>query len=165
MKKLIVSVSVAVIAVLSFSNLSAQDRKDKAEFKPKSNEFYEQIQKGVETFESPKKADKPLVLRMDFTGIDIPKSSSEFKTVFAQKPVSQGETGTCWCFSTTSFYESEIKRLSNQDIQLSELFTVYWQYVEKAKEFVRTRGTSAFGEGSETNAVARMMKVYGIVPL
>ncbi|MBI4946329.1 MAG: peptidase C1 [Bacteroidetes bacterium] len=145
-------------------NTFAQDRKDKAEFKQRSNEFYEQIQKGIDAFEAPK-AEKPLSFRMDFTGIDVPKSFAEFKTVFAQQPVSQGSTGTCWCFSTTSFYESEIKRLSNQDIQLSEAFTFYWQYVEKAKEFVRTRGVSLFDEGSETNAVAGMMKKYGIVPL
>src|ERR1035437_4219801 len=163
MKKLIVTLS-AVIAVLNCTDLFAQDRKDKAEFKLKSNDFYEQIQKGIEAFEAPKKLDKPLVLRMDFTGIDVPKSLSEFKTVFAQQPVSQGETGTCWCFSTTSFYESEIKRISKKDIQLSELFTVYWQYVQKTKEFVRTRGVSVFDEGSETNGVVNMMKKYGIVP-
>lgn len=159
------SSTLLLTSVFFCNNLSAQERKDKASFKAKSNDFYEQIQKGVDVFQEPKKAEKPLVLRMDFTGVDAPKSISEFKTVFAQKPVSQGETGTCWCFSTTSFYESEIKRLSNQDIQLSELYTVYWQYVEKAKEFVRTRGTSVFDEGSETNGVGRMLKTYGIVPL
>ncbi len=152
------------IAALLCSNLNAQtDRKDKAQFKAKSNEFYEQIKKGTQLFDEPKKV-TPLVLRMDFTGIDVPKSASEFKTVFTQKPESQGETGTCWCFSTTAFYESEIKRISNQDIQLAELYTVYWEYVEKAKEFVRTRGASLFDEGSETDDVARIMKVYGAVP-
>ena len=153
------------IAGLMLSSLNAQtDRKDKAVFKVKSNDFYEQIKKGIETFEEPKKT-APLSFRMDFTGMDVPKSASEFKTVFAQKPESQGETGTCWCFSTTSFYESEIKRISNQDIQLSELYTVYFEYVEKAKEFVRTRGVSLFDEGSETDDVARIMKTYGAVPL
>src|ERR1035437_4744907 len=165
MKKIIISLCATMFAVLTCNYVSAQDRKDKAQFKPKSNEYYEQIQKGVEAFQAPKKTEKPLALRMDFTGIDVPKSLTEFKTIFAQQPVSQGETGTCWCFSTTSFFESEIKRLSNQDIQLSELFTVYWQYVEKAKEFVHTRGTSVFDEGSEANGVGSMMKKYGIVPL
>lgn len=152
-------------AFLIMCKLYAQtDRRDKALFKEKSNEYYEQIQKGIQTYEAPKK-NKPLAYRMDFTGIDIPKSVDEFKTIFSQKPESQGETGTCWCFSTTSFYESEIKRISGQDIQLSELYTVYWEYVEKAKEFVRTRGTSLFDEGSETGDVAKMMKIYGVVPL
>ncbi|MFY9311283.1 MAG: C1 family peptidase [Bacteroidia bacterium] len=154
-----------VVAGVLCTQLNAQtERKDKASFKPKTNEYYEAMKKGNQAFSEPKPA-APLVLRMDQSTVDAPKSTTEFKTIFYQKPESQGETGTCWCFSTTSFYESEIKRLSNQDIQLSELYTVYWQYVEKAKEFVRTRGTSWFDEGSETEAVAAMMKQYGIVPL
>lgn len=158
------STTIAIAGVLCTSLYAQTDRKDKATFKPKVNEFYEQIKKGNEAFGKTKKP-TPLTFKMDYTGIDVPKSISEFKTIFYQKPESQGEAGTCWCFSTTSFYESEIKRISNQDIQLSELYTVYWQYVEKAKEFVRTRGTSLFDEGSETEAVALMMKQYGIVPL
>jgi len=70
----------------------------------------------------------------------------------------------CWCFSTTSFFESEIYRLTRREIKLSELYTVYWEYVEKAKEFIRTRGTSVFGQGSEANAVPRIWRKYGIVP-
>ncbi len=154
-----------IVAGLLCSTANAQTtQKNKATFKPKTNEFYDQIVKGNLIF-GEQKTENPPVFKMDFIGIDVPKSASEFKTVYAPKPESQGETGTCWCFSTTSFYESEIKRLSTQDIQLSELFTVYWQYVEKAKEFVRTRGTSVFDEGSETNAVGNMMKLYGAVPL
>jgi bleomycin hydrolase len=70
----------------------------------------------------------------------------------------------CWCFATTSYFESEIYRLSKRQIKLSELYTVYWEYVEKARRFVRERGKSAFGEGSEANAVTRIWKMYGIVP-
>lgn len=164
MNHFIKTTSTLIITGVMCSPLLAQtEKKDKAVFKPKSNEFYEQMKKGNQIFDEPKTV-APLVLKMDQTGIDVPKSVSEFKTIFYQKPESQGETGTCWCFSTTSFFESEIKRISNQDIQLSELYTVYWQYVEKAKEFVRTRGTSLFDEGSETEAVALMMKKYGVVP-
>ncbi|MCK6649594.1 MAG: peptidase C1, partial [Bacteroidia bacterium] len=161
MKKITRSVLLVAVAV---SSVTAQENKNKAIFKERNLGFYEQIKKGNEAFNAPKTT-TPMVFKMDYSNVDLPKSASEFKTVFAQKPESQGETNTCWCFSTTSFYESEIKRLSNQDVQLSELYTVYWETVEKAKLFVETRGTSAFDEGSETNAVARMMKKYGVVPL
>ena len=67
-------------------------------------------------------------------------------------------------FSTTSFYESEIKRISGKNINLSELYPVYFEYVEKTREYIRTRGKTYLGQGSETNAVQRMMKLYGIVP-
>jgi bleomycin hydrolase len=79
-------------------------------------------------------------------------------------PVSQGNTNTCWCFSTTSFLESEVYRISKQKVKLSEMFTVYWEYVEKARRFVEKRGDSDYNEGSEANAVTRMWKKYGIVP-
>lgn len=141
----------------------AQERKDKALYKEITNQYYEQIKKANEAFSADK---KPVTKKfmMDYTGIDAPKSHTEFKTVWYQKPISQGETGTCWSFSTTSFYEAEINRLTKQEIKLSELYIVYWQYVEKAKEFVRTRGKSLFDEGSETNAVALIMEKYGCVP-
>ncbi len=70
----------------------------------------------------------------------------------------------CWCFTTTSFLESEVKRLTDQEIKISELHTIYYQYVEKARRFVSERGKSLFAEGSESNAVLEMMDKYGAVP-
>lgn len=45
------------------------------------------------------------------------------------------------------------------------MYTAYWEYVEKTKRFIRERGNSEFGEGSEANAVSRIWEEYGIVPL
>jgi bleomycin hydrolase len=45
------------------------------------------------------------------------------------------------------------------------MYTVYWEYVEKAKYYIKQRGESAFEEGSEANAVPRIWKMYGIVPI
>ncbi|OPX32388.1 peptidase C1 [candidate division KSB1 bacterium 4484_188] len=101
---------------------------------------------------------------MDFDGIELPTSTSQFKQYWHNPPISQGLTGTCWCFSTTSFFESEIYRLTKQKVKLSELYTVYWEYVEKARRFIREHGDSEFGQGSEANAVQRMWRKYGIVP-
>lgn len=160
-KWLVLSAPLLLASVSTF----AQDRQDKAIYaEPAKNPFWEKINSETSTFFSEKPEPKKR-LTMDYTGIDVPRSLNEFKIVTADKPVSQGITGTCWCFSTTSFYESEAARKGKPGIQLSEMYTVYWQYVEKAKEFVRTRGTSIFDEGSETNAVQMMMKKYGAVPL
>lgn len=148
--------------ILTFS-YAQTERKDKAQFVVPENKFYEEIKKGIDVFNAEKKEPQK-TFKMNFTGIDIPKSATEFKTVWTGTPLSQGQTGTCWCFSTTSFYESEIYRLTKQQIKLSELYTVYWQYVEKARGFVKSRGKSHFDEGSETNAVQLMMKTYGVVP-
>lgn len=145
----------------------AQDRQDKANYdEATENMFYKNIQEKTDSFRqvAQEKNKKRYRLTMDYSNIDIPKSNDEFTMVEAEKPQSQGVTGTCWCFSATSFYEAEEYRLNKKIIPLSELYTVYWQYVEKVKEYVRTRGASLVDEGSETNAVQEMMSKYGAVP-
>lgn len=143
---------------------SAQvERRDKAIFVEPKNEFYDSLKKEVNAFKTKQEPVKKK-LRMDFSGLDLPKSVDEFTSYWRTPPISQGMTGTCWSFSTTSFFESEIYRQTKREIKLSELYTVYWEYVEKARRFVRERGNSEFGEGSEANAVTRIWKTYGIVP-
>lgn len=96
--------------------------------------------------------------------MNLPVDPDKYTKIWHTGVISQGNTGTCWCFSTTSFYESEVKRLTGKEIKLSEMYTVYWEYVERARYFVQNRGEMSLGEGSQTMAVARMMKKYGAVP-
>ena len=163
MKKFILLLILAVL----YLPLSAQKvKKDKAVFKEYQPGYYQNyILKGIEEFESkslPPKTERRF--KMDFSGMNLPNDIGLYTTVWCNAPVSQGNTGTCWCFSTTSFFESEIFRTTGQKVKLSEMFTVYWEYVEKARRFVKERGNSAFAEGSEANAVTRLWKIYGVVP-
>lgn len=103
------------------------------------------------------------VLTMDFSKIKKPASPKAFQQVFHFPPIRQDTTGTCWCFSATSFLESELYRIHQKKVKLSEMYTVYWEYVEKARRFIRKKGHSAFGEGSEEDAVINRIKQYGIV--
>lgn len=139
------------------------DRKDRAVLIETKNEFLDQIKVEAEKFK--KKEEKPKKeLKLDFSAIKAPTSPAEFTQYWHNPPISQGLSGMCWCYSTTSFFESEIYRLTKREIKLSELYTVYWEYVEKARRFVQERGNSEFGEGSEDNAVIRIWTKYGIVP-
>jgi len=104
-------------------------------------------------------------LQFGLEGIERPYSPDEFESVFYFTGANQQGTGTCWCFSMTSLIESEIYRLSDREIKLSEMFTVYHEYLEKCRYFVQTRGYYHFSEGSEGNAVLRIMKKYGAMPL
>jgi bleomycin hydrolase len=164
MKKALHVVSLAAIAVIFACNAHSQlERRDRGIFLTPQNEFMDSVKKTADQFinkEEPKKK----ALKMDFKGISHPVSPDEFTSYWHNKPVSQALSGMCWCFSATSFFESEIHRLTNREIKLSELYTVYWEYVEKARRFVQERGNSTFGEGSESNAVTRIWKTYGIVP-
>ena len=104
------------------------------------------------------------VLRFDMSQVVKPSSPAAFQQAWHFPPVAQYLTGTCWSFSTTSFYESEIHRLTGKEVKLSEMYTVYWEYVEKMRRFVQQRGDSFVSEGSEGNALPRIWKQYGIVP-
>jgi bleomycin hydrolase len=129
--------------------------------------YYESILKDVNAVnDSIEKIDKQPYVRfnMDQSGLDLPNDGSLYTKEWTQPTESQGNTGTCWSFSTTAFYESEVYRLSGKKIEISEMYTVYWEYVEKARRFIEKRGSSYFAEGSEGNAVARMMKMYGALP-
>lgn len=103
------------------------------------------------------------VLTMDFSTISRPSGIEEFNSLPHLPPVEQGNTGTCWSFAMTSLFESELKRLFGLELKLSEMHTVYWEYVEKARRYIREKGDSALAEGSEPNAVILRMKEYGAV--
>jgi bleomycin hydrolase len=136
-----------------------QNKKKTAEARKKTQAIIKKFQ------EKRKKARKERkIIRLDVSKIKRPSSPKVFKQVWHFPPVPQYLTGTCWDFSATSFMESEIYRLSKQKIKLSEIHTAYYEYIEKAKEFVKTRGNSAFEEGSESNALIRIWKKYGVVP-
>jgi len=77
---------------------------------------------------------------------------------------SQGNTGTCWSFSTSSFLESEIKRINNKDIDLSEMYTVRNTYPKKAWNYVMRQGKAQFSEGGLAHDVLNSVESYGLVP-
>ncbi|MGA3243935.1 MAG: C1 family peptidase [Bacteroidota bacterium] len=153
-----------IIVIVGSAMLNAQAvRRDRAVFVEPKNEFMDSIKKEAARFVATPQSTKRQLL-LDFNGLYRPSTVNDFTKVWHSKPISQALSGMCWCFSTTSYFESEIYRLTKREIKLSELYTVYWEYVEKARRFVRERGNSAFGEGSEANAVFRIWKTYGIVP-
>jgi len=103
------------------------------------------------------------VLSVDLTGLEKPTDPAEFTKFFHLPPVRQDNTGTCWSFAATSLLESELRRQGKAEVKLSEMFTVYWEYVEKARRFVREKGESFLGQGSEPNSAMVRIKQYGLV--
>ncbi|MFP4527307.1 MAG: C1 family peptidase [Candidatus Kapaibacterium sp.] len=164
MKKICLLIAIAFALPILSHNLYAQkDRMDKGKFVEYTNEFWEKIKESSEKFNKKATPDKKRFM-MDFSEYDLPESAEDFDQVWHTPPISQGWTGTCWCFSTTSFLESEIKRIHGRDVKISEIYTVYWQYVEKAREYIRTRGESNFAEGSLSSYIFPVWEQYGCVP-
>jgi bleomycin hydrolase len=79
---------------------------------------------------------------------------------------SQGNTGTCWSFSSLSFFESEMIRMGTADPDiLSEMFIVRKAYEAKADHYVRMNGRANFSEGGQFHDIPYVIRQYGIVPL
>lgn len=78
--------------------------------------------------------------------------------------ISQGNTGTCWSFSTSSFLESEIIRLSGKNIDLSEMYQVRTTYPKKITNFVMRQGNAQLSEGGLAHDVMASVHQYGLVP-
>lgn len=79
--------------------------------------------------------------------------------------ISQGSTGTCWSFATTSFLESEIIRKGLPETDLSEMYFVYFGYIHKAKQYLMYEGNNSFGQGGQAHDVLNVVRNKGVVTL
>ncbi|MBR4739924.1 MAG: aminopeptidase [Bacteroidales bacterium] len=80
----------------------------------------------------------------------------------------QYRSGTCWCFSTLSFLESEVIKAKNikdpaQYPDFSEMFVVRKAYYDKAIKYVRLDGFLNFAAGSDFGDVLEVAKTYGLM--
>lgn len=111
-----------------------------------------------------------LISQISFAQPNTNKPGSEYKFTITKSiestPVqAQGKTGTCWSFSTLSFFESEIMRIKKiKDIKLSEMFVVRKTYPLKAENYVRMHGNAQFAEGGEPTDVIYCWKNFGMAP-
>jgi len=79
--------------------------------------------------------------------------------------LSQGHTGTCWSFSSLSFFESEMIRKGNKNPAiLSQMFISRKAYESKAEKYIRLDGKGNFSEGGAFHDIPFVIKNYGIVP-
>ncbi len=76
----------------------------------------------------------------------------------------QGQSGTCWNYSTTSLIESEGIRKGLGELNLSEMFTARNVYIEKAKNYILRQGKAQFGEGGLGHDLVRAISLYGAMP-
>jgi len=103
----------------------------------------------------------------DTTAQSAPKSKYIFTAVRDIKvlPVaSQGRSGTCWAFSTGSFLESEIIRLTGNAIPLSKMYFVRAAYLRKAQNYIYRQGTARFSEGGLSHDPILGLSTFGLVP-
>lgn len=76
----------------------------------------------------------------------------------------QASSGTCWCFSTASFLESELLRKGKGEHDLSEMFIVRQKLINQLNDNYLRRGRGNIGQGSLSHTFLNAYNQVGIVP-
>ncbi len=96
------------------------------------------------------------------------KSDTVKFTVVKENPITsikdQNRSGTCWDYSTLSFFEAELLRLGRGEYDLNESFVAYHTYMDRADKAIRTHGDVSFSQGGSFYDVLYCLQHYGIVP-
>ena len=96
------------------------------------------------------------------------KEASPDFTVVKENPITsiknQNQAGTCWCYSSLAFIESELLRMGKGEYDFSEMFIVHNTYLDRADKAVRTHGDISFSQGGSFYDVIYGMETFGLVP-
>ena len=95
------------------------------------------------------------------------KDGFQFTTV-KENPITsiknQNQSGTCWAFSSLSFFESELLRMGKGEFDLCEMYLAHKTYEDRAKASVRMHGDISFSQGGSFYDAVYCMKHYGMIP-
>ncbi len=76
----------------------------------------------------------------------------------------QNRSGTCWDYSTLSFFEAEILKATGKTYDLEENFVANKTYMDRAIQVVRLHGDCQFSQGGSAYDPLYCIQHYGIVP-
>lgn len=76
----------------------------------------------------------------------------------------QSRSGTCWDYSTLSFFEAEILKKTGKTYDLCESFVANKTYMDRAIQVVRLHGDCQFSEGGSSFDPLYCLENYGICP-
>ena len=89
-------------------------------------------------------------------------------TTIKENPITsikdQNRSGTCWDYSTLSFFEAEILKATGKTYDLCESFVANKTYMDRAIQVVRYHGDCQFSQGGSAEDVLATMKTWGICP-
>ena len=114
----------------------------------------------------------PIVAAAQNKAVPAPKTSDYQFTTVKEIPVTsmknQYRSGTCWCFSTLSFLESEVIKAKNLKADaypdFSEMFIIRHSYHDRAVKYVRLNGYLNMAAGSGFGDVLEVIRNYGLMP-
>ncbi len=104
----------------------------------------------------------------DSVKTDSVDQSKPVFTVIKENPITsiknQSRSGTCWNYSTLSYFESEILRKTGKTYDLSEMFVCNKNYMDRAVNTVRLHGDMQFEQGGSFYDVQCVIQNHGICP-
>jgi len=96
------------------------------------------------------------------------QSNKPVFTIVKEIPVTsmkdQNRSGTCWDYSTLSFFEAEILKATGKKYDLCESFIANKTYMDRAIQVVRYHGDCQFAQGGSAEDVLATLKTHGICP-
>ena len=96
------------------------------------------------------------------------QSNKPVFTIVKEIPVTsmkdQNRSGTCWDYSTLSFFEAEILKATGKKYDLCESFMANKTYMDRAIQVVRFHGDCQFAQGGSAEDVLATLKTHGICP-
>ncbi len=96
------------------------------------------------------------------------RSNKPVFTTIKENPITsikdQNRSGTCWDYSTLSYFESEILKATGKTYDLCEAFVANKTYMDRAVQVVRMHGDGQFSQGGSAYDVLHVLKNQGICP-
>ena len=96
------------------------------------------------------------------------RSNKPVFTTIKENPITsikdQNRSGTCWDYSTLSYFESEILKATVKTYDLCEAFVANKTYMDRAVQVVRLHGDCQFAQGGSAYDVLHVLKNQGICP-
>ena len=99
---------------------------------------------------------------------DSVKSNKPVFTVVKENKITsikdQNRSGTCWDYSTLSFFEAEILKKTGKTYDRCESFVANKTYMDRATQVVRFHGDCQFSQGGSAYDPLYVFQHYGICP-
>lgn len=96
------------------------------------------------------------------------RSNKPVFTTIKENPITsikdQNRSGTCWDYSTLSYFESEILKATGKTYDLCEAFVANKTYMDRAVQVVRLHSDCQFSQGGSAYDVLHVLKNQGICP-
>jgi len=89
---------------------------------------------------------------------------TDVKRISVTPVKNQASTGTCWSYATIAFIEAELMRMGKGEHDISEMFIVRHNYLNRMEDNYIRRGNGNLGQGSLSHMVTKIVAEHGIMP-